>query len=298
MNSIDIIKKIYKPYKYTIKGKSTIINTMNGDYVIKECNPKVKEMLNYLKSRNFYNYPKIVDENRNDIIVYEYINSTNMPLEQKASDMMNVVSNLHNKTTYFKEISQDRFKTIYEDILSNINYYYEYYNNLYKSLFEEVYHSPSHYLFITNYSKILSMLDLCNKLLDEWYELVKDDNTERVSVIHNNLSLDHYIKNNDDYLISWNNAKIDTPVLDLVKLYKNNYLDINFNKIFEKYNNNYPLEDKEKKLFYILVLIPPKIELNKKNEIDSVKEIRYSLDYIFKTEELVRPYYANHEEKQ
>ena len=297
MNSLDVLKNIYKPYKYTKIGKSTIINTSSGDYVIKQTNNKTKELFSYLQSRGFSNFPKIIDDTRKDVTVYKYVPDIVMPKEQRSLDMINLVSNLHNKTTYFKEISQDKFKEIYEDVLSNVNYYKEYYSQKYDIFFKEVYHSPSHYLFLVNYYKLDLMLDFCKQQLDSWYELAKQENTQRVAVVHNNLSLDHFIKNDPDYLISWDKSKIETPVIDLVKFYQNNYLDVNFKKVFDKYLSNYPLNAMEKKLFFVLISIPPKIEFDMLDELKNTRDIRTKLDYVFKTEELIRPYYSSNKEE-
>lgn len=297
MNSLDVLKNIYKPYKYTKIGKSTIINTSSGDYVIKQTNNKTKELFSYLQSRGFSNFPKIIDDTRKDVTVYKYVPDIVMPKEQRSLDMINLVSNLHNKTTYFKEISQDKFKEIYEDVLSNVNYYKEYYSQKYDIFFKEVYHSPSHYLFLVNYYKLDLMLDFCKQQLDSWYELAKQENTQRVAVVHNNLSLDHFIKNDPDYLISWDKSKIETPVIDLVKFYQNNYLDVNFKKVFDKYLSNYPLNAMEKKLFFVLISIPPKIEFDMLDELKNTRDIRTKLDYVFKTEELIRPYYSGNKEE-
>lgn len=297
MNSLDVLKNIYKPYKYTKIGKSTIINTSSGDYVIKQINNKTKELFSYLQSRGFSNFPKIIDDTRKDVTVYKYVPDIVMPKEQRSLDMINLVSNLHNKTTYFKEISQDKFKEIYEDVLSNVNYYKEYYSQKYDIFFKEVYHSPSHYLFLVNYYKLDLMLDFCKQQLDSWYELAKQENTQRVAVVHNNLSLDHFIKNDPDYLISWDKSKIETPVIDLVKFYQNNYLDVNFKKVFDKYLSNYPLNAMEKKLFFVLISIPPKIEFDMLDELKNTRDVRTKLDYVFKTEELIRPYYSGNKEE-
>lgn len=297
MNSLDVLKNIYKPYKYTKIGKSTIINTSSGDYVIKQINNKTKELFSYLQSRGFSNFPKIIDDTRKDVTVYKYVPDIVMPKEQRSLDMINLVSNLHNKTTYFKEISQDKFKEIYEDVLSNVNYYKEYYSQKYDIFFKEVYHSPSHYLFLVNYYKLDLMLDFCKQQLDSWYELAKQENTQRVAVVHNNLSLDHFIKNDPDYLISWDKSKIETPVIDLVKFYQNNYLDVNFKKVFDKYLSNYPLSAMEKKLFFVLISIPPKIEFDMLDELKNTRDVRTKLDYVFKTEELIRPYYSGNKEE-
>ena len=57
MNSLDLITKLYKPYKITKKGKCTIIYSMEGNFVIKE-NSNIKDIYKYLDSRQFYNHPK------------------------------------------------------------------------------------------------------------------------------------------------------------------------------------------------------------------------------------------------
>ena len=56
--------------------------------------------------------------------------------------------------------------------------------------------------------------------LDSWYLLVKDKSKQRVVLVHNNLKLEHMIKGTDEYLISWDQYTFDSPVLDLVNLYK------------------------------------------------------------------------------
>ena len=61
---------------------------------------------------------------------------------------------------------------------------------------------------------------------------------ERISLIHNNLELNHYIRGEDkDYLISWDNATFDSPVLDLVHLYKKEFFNVEFSSLFKIYNN-------------------------------------------------------------
>lgn len=295
--SLEILKTIYKPYRYTIKGKTTKLETTNGDFIIKEKNKDVKGLFNYLKSRNFDSFPILIDGSRKEVNVYSYIEEIAMPSEQKLLDMTDVVANLHGSTSYYKEVSEDKFKSIYEDIKQNINYLKAFYNTKYEMYFNEIYMSPSHYLFMRNYFKALEALKFCEKELDEWYEIVKKNNNIRVSVLHNNLSLDHYFKADKDYLISWDNYKVDTPVLDIVTLYKNEYKKYNFEAILKKYFNNFPLLDYEKKLLFILLVLPPIINEDS-NEFNNSKKMQENFDYIFKTENLIRPYYAHDEEKE
>ena len=116
--SIEVLKSIYKPYRYTIKGKSTILETTCGDFIIKPKNKDINELYTYLTNRGFMNYPKIIDSSRDEVNVFEYVEDIKLPKEQKCDDLIEIIASLHNKTSYFKEVSEDKFKSIYEDIKS------------------------------------------------------------------------------------------------------------------------------------------------------------------------------------
>lgn len=292
--SIEILKSIYKPYRYTIKGKSTILETTCGDFIIKPKNKDINELYTYLTNRGFINYPKIIDSSRDEVNVFEYVEDVKLPKEQKCDDLIEIIASLHNKTSYFKEVSEDRFKSIYEDVLSNINYLSNYYNTLYEIGFNEVYASPSTYIFMRNYYKLNSALEYAKSELENWYSLVTSETKIRVCLIHNNLELNHLL---NDKLISWDNYMIDTPVIDIVKLYKKEWKNINFSEILERYMYKFPLLEYEKKLLFILISMPPEIKKSD-NEFEKCKVVSEVMDYVFKTEELIRPYNAEHEEEK
>lgn len=292
-NSIDILTKIYKPYKITVKGKTNILNCTSGDYVVKrKCDKDIKELYKYLSSRGFEYYPKLIEDNRDEINVFEYIEDTTIDNEQKLFDLIKIISLLHNKTSYFKEITNDKIKTIYEELLGRVIYMEEYFNKLIYEIEDNVFISPSSNLLLTNSSKIFEALIFLKKEIEEWYKISIDTNKIRVSLIHNNLELDHFIKNKADYLISWDNYKIDSPILDIVKLYKNVYLHMNFSEALKKYMENFPLNESEKKLLFIMLVLPDEINLTN-NELKNVSIVRIYLDYIYKTENLIKPYYSS-----
>lgn len=292
--SIEVLKSIYKPYRYTIKGKSTILETTCGNFIIKPKNKDINELYTYLTNRGFMNYPKIIDSSRDEVNVFEYVEDIKLPKEQKCDDLIEIIASLHNKTSYFKEVSEDKFKSIYEDIKSNISYLSNYYNTLYEIGFNEVYASPSNYIFMRNYFKINAALEYANSELDNWYSLVTNETKIRVCLIHNNLELNHLLNNK---LISWDNYMIDTPVIDIVKLYKNEWKNINFSEILERYIYKFPLLDYEKKLLFILISLPPQIKKSN-NEFEKCKVISEVMDYVFKTEELIRPYNTKQKEEK
>ena len=293
MNKISLIKS-YNPKKYTLKGNTIIFETDDNKLVLKESNKDINNTFNYLKSRNFNNIPSII-KSSNNINIYKFLNDTIYSKEQRADDLINTVISLHEKTSYHKDVREDSYKEIYDNILSNINYLKEKYNYYFDLFFKEIYHSPSHYLFLRNYTKLINNLSFCNRELDNWYDLVKDKRNVRVSVIHNNLNLEHFIKDDKNYLISCDKSTTDIPILDIINFYKKEYLNINFNNLLNKYLNI--LNDDEKKLLFILLALPSEIKFDD-NEFISCINIRNNLDYIFKTEELIRPYYLENQKEE
>lgn len=294
-NQLEKIKKAFKPYRITKKKNVIIIDSTKGSYVIKKKkDDKVSEAYNYLLSRNFDYFPKLHNEVRDQVNVFEFIPEVTVPREQKAMDMMELVALLHNKTTYYKEITGDKYKEIYDNLKNNILYTKNYYDNLYNILIEQVFPSPSHYLLLRNIYKIFGAIDFSLMELDNWYDNAKDDLKERVAFVHNNLETDHLLEGPKNYLVSWEKAKIDSPILDLINFYQKEYMNFDFETLLKKYLKNYPLNANELKLFLIVISIPPILELEDE-ELKVTREVRKKLDYIFKTEKLVNSF--NDEDK-
>lgn len=276
---------------YRKLGRAILVNTNEGKKVIKEKGQN--DIYRYLQSRNFNYYPNIIETDNYEII--EYVEETEMPSEQKMLDMIKLIALLHNKTTYYKEVSEDEYMKIYEDITNNIEYLYSYYTDLISVIETRVYMSPSEYLLARGISKIFNSLNYTKYEVDRWYELVKEKRKQRYVVLHNNLELDHFIKNNDSYLISWEKSKIDIPIFDIYKLYKKHALDFDFSVLLKYYEQDYPLLDEERELLFILISLPDKIEFNTTN-YEMCKKISKLLDYLYKTDELVSPYYSKNTE--
>ena len=293
MNKLDSLKALYKPYRYTIKGKCTIIDSTSGSFVIKD-RPKNNDLIRiftYLKSKGFNYFPDIHSNDRDNEYIYDYIEEKDVYNPHKGEDLINLVALLHSKTSYQKEVSEETYKEIYENIKNNIFYLKDYYLKYFEGYLKIIYLSPSEYEFTRNYSKIDAALSFSLKELDDWYDLVKEKKNERISLVHNNLSLDHYIKGEEDYLISWDSAKFDTPVLDLYKFYQNNFWELDFQSIYKKYLSISPLTESEQKLFFVLISLVPEIKFSN-NEFLNCKNMRKKLDYVFKTEEFLKPYYT------
>lgn len=261
------------------------------DKVVKKKYKKdLLELYDFLESRNFDNFPKVID-NDEKFIRSEFIESKPHHEMTKGVEFMRVVSLLHYKTLYFKEINKSKYKNIYNKLSSNIEYLKEYYLNIIESIEEEVYMSPSHYLFARNYSVIDSSLKYAKSELDKWYKKVENKTKERVCTNHNNLSLEHFIYRDKGYLLSFDNYLVDTPILDLYKFYRKEGYKLDFNYLLDVYSENLTLLEEERMLFNVLISIPPKIEMIKNeyyntiNISDSLKYIYSGIDVVNKKEE-------------
>lgn len=286
----NILKKYeLRPYRYQKNGNAIYVDTNLGKYVVKsnKCN---HDLLDYLKTRSFNYFPHNLNNRNEEFEISEYIEETNIPVEQKMLDLIDLVALLHSKTTHFKEVEIAHYKELYEDLTNNIAYLYSYYTDLITLIESKVFMSPSEYLLARNISEVYASLNFCKREIDAWYELVKDKKKDRFVVVHNNLKLDHFLRNTNSYLISWNKAKIDKPIFDLYKLYKRQANEFDFVDILNRYEKNYPLLEEERKLFFILIALPDRLEMDE-SEYELTKRTSKLIEYLYKTEKLISPYY-------
>lgn len=285
--SLEVFTKLYKPYKITKINNVYILNTMEGDYVVK-LNPKIdyRKLYNYLYSRSFTYVPSLNIDSRDDMVVLSFQEEVEVTDNQKILDMIQIVGLLHSKTSYYKDVTLDRYKEIYQNIKDNLLYIEEYYDSSFNFFLESYYNSPSEYLFLRSYSSIFGAIKYCFDTLDDWYSKVMGKSSERVCLIHNNLKLEHFIKNTDDYLISWDHYTYDTLVLDLFKLYRNEWEKVSFLEVIESYNSINMMLEEEVLLFNILISMPYKVDFDS-SEYEKCRELRRLVNYLDKSSKIV-----------
>ncbi len=278
--------------KITKRGKVTILN----DEIVSKEERDLTELENYLKSRDFSYFIPVLnrDGNKNN---YRFIEDYSLSKNQKAQDIIKTMALLHNKTSYTKEVNQDTFKALYDEILGYLNYTLESYQNRLHDIEYVDFPSPSELLLLTNYFKIQDAINFSKRELEVWYGLVSTKTKERVALNHGNMRLSHAISNDKTYFINWEATSFDSPILDLIRFYDNEWENLEFSSILETYFKNCELTDEEKKLFFINISIPKIIELPD-DEYEKTIMTRKIIDYIYKTEKLIGPYYTKEEKKQ
>lgn len=273
------------PKKIEYKGNSIILETENQKLVIKDKKKKNK-IYNYLNSRHFNYYPKT--KIYKDYEIVEYKRDNEIPNEQKIIDLVELMALLHSKTTYYKEVTEDEYKIIYEDVLNNIKYLESYYMDKINIIEKKIFMSPTEYLVARNFSKIMSAIYYSKDKLQKWYEIVKDKKKIREVCIHNNLSLDHFIESDNVYFISWDKSKMGIPIFDFYILYQRHGLDFDFSDLLNIYEKKYPLLEEERTLLYILLALPNKL-LEEKDEYKLCNNNSKIIDLIYKTEYIISP---------
>lgn len=280
--------------KITLVNNVKIVDTGNERIVIKKREKSLDELFKYLKSRSFDYFPEIMYKTDN-YDVYRYIEDTDIEKEEKLLDIIKIVTMLHSKTTFYRDIDDDTYKELYEKIIDRIDYLYNYYNDIVEVIEGYEYMSPSNYLFVRNVSKLFASLDYAKYQINNWYNIISEKKRVRIVNIHNNLKLEHYLLSDRPYLISWENSKRDIPIYDLIKLYKEYYNNMDFCELLRLYEGYYPLLEEEKSLLFCLITIPKKLEFLGR-EFDMCKKVKEFYDYMNSTDRLITDYLPKEKE--
>jgi len=271
------MNKDRKVTNYSYLGSAKILETEEGKVVLKKKTDETSELYSYLKTRGFHQYlenKELTDEYE----IYPFIEEVNIPAEQKAIDLMYILSMLHTKTTFYKEIDIDQDKEIYDRLHQKIIDLMRHYHDIQNQIEEKIYYSPSEYLLIRNISSIYYALDYSLKNLNDWYDEKSTKTKQRVVLLHNKIETDHILISNDIHLISWNHAKYDTPIYDFINFYKKEYLNFEMNSLFSIYSSKYNYTSDEMYLFFAILTIPDKITIKKEhyqNTYEIIKLIKY-----------------------
>lgn len=297
------INKILKKYNYTSNKIKIIKNiqeveTNNGTYIIKKnINKNTRDLFNYLTSKDFNNYLDYLNDDQDDFLVYPYVKNIEMSNEEKASDIIKIISILHNKTVYESKMSIEEIKKDYEELTDEIENLNKYYDNIRLYLEEQQYPSPEEYYLLRNISWVFHSLNSSKYFLDKYYEIVKNIRSRRICLIHGNIELDHLIENSSKYLISWDNSRKDIPIIDLIEFYKNNYKDMNFVNIFRQYEEYFPLLEEERLLLFSYILIPEKLEFAEYG-IEKMIKAYDLVNYLKSSSEIISYYHSGNTNNQ
>lgn len=274
-----------------IRNKIALIDTGEQVLVVKPKESDLMPLYRYLHSRSFDYFPEVLYQTEN-YDIYRYVEEVHLEKEEKASDIIKLLTLLHSKTTFYKEIDDDTYKKLYEDTVKKIEYLIGYYQDLVEIFEGEEYMSPSHYLFVRNVSKLFQALSYCRGQIDQWYHIIEEKKRVRITQTHRHLELDHYLLAEKPYLISWRFSCKDIPIYDLVSFYQSYYLEFDFCNLLRIYEGSYPMLPEERALFTCLISIPSKLVFSS-SEFEDCLAVKKFYDYLFTTDRLMMDYFSS-----
>ena len=269
-NNLEVIK-------VTVKERAVIIDTPLDSFIIIKGDIN---KYNYLLSRGFDYIPKIVDYD-DKYIMFDNLEVVNYDFEEKLLDYVRVISLLHIKTSYYKEVNSSYYKVIYEKIFSKINDVRNYYESLISRIESREYMSPCEYLIARNISQIFYIINICFNYLEKYYSMVKDKSNVRVVTLYNN-DINKVIKTKDKiYLTDFSNSYVDSPIYDILYIYNNYYNNIELDTILNIYFKVFKLSEDELLLIKLLSIIPSKIKVGMK--VNDIIYVKKGINKIFKS---------------
>ncbi len=268
-------------YKWCIDNNikiNKIINKGNYYIIYNDFNKYLLKKKNNLKLVK-YNLPLIKSSNEYEIYKY-YDDIYNK--KDKLNKIILLLNSIQLESIIDKNIDYEK---IYNDLNNNINSLMNYYLKLQDELECILYPRFDYLLLIENISMFYKILSKAKEINEYWYSI--NDNI-RSSLCLNNISMNNFIVNDKTYIIDSSSITEDLIINDYIKIYRDNY------DIFDLFNDNFKLNEKELFLFLTYISIPNKIVLFD-NVCDNVKIIKEELNYVRKTLNLVLEKYKENE---
>ena len=273
-----------KKYNFKINGikylkNIIILNTNKGKFVYKNKNNfKIYE---YLKSKGFRNFPKLLNNINDDYELREYIDNIDNIKDIKVNDLASIVSFLHKKTFFYKEIDLDKLKNRYEFIQIEADYLMNYYSDLNNLIDNTTFMSPFEYLLVSNINLFYNLIYFVKQESTNWYNYIKENKNIRYVLSHNNISTDHLLVNDYSYLISWDKADFNYPYIDIKKLLEDNYQNLDIQVFLDNYLKDNDLNKFEFLEILIYLALPKRIERSNNTYLDCFNLSNY-LEYLRK----------------
>lgn len=234
-------------------------------------------VFDYLKSRNFLGFLKpLKDDGSCEIYIFQ---EDNVPFQDKAKDLILLLSLLHTKTTTYEKVVFADCEKFYQEIASKINFQMEYYLKLQEQFENNVYMAPDEYLFMRNASIFYRNLRKSREYLDLWLDFLKKEENRRVVFLQGSPTFFNFVDLEKPYFRDFSLSKRGCVVYDFLFFYKRFYEDVEMVSLFRLYQKNFYFDEGEKYLFYALLLFNDNVvdisASHYKNVVEFNKTIRY-----------------------
>ena len=219
-----------------------------------------KEIYNYLEAKDFHHYLEPI-RTKKGIDEFIFIKEPQIDNNDKAIDLIYILSYLQNKTTSYEDINLDKVKEKFESINQEIISLRDYYYQMQDKVERKVYFNPGEHLLMCNISIIYEDLNKAKLAIDKYYEIVTKKEKVRKVFTHGKLELDHFLDNEDKRLISFKKLEKDLPIYDFIHFYKTHYNEVDMIDLFNIYQSRFAYSEEELMLLFAEILLMDKVEI-------------------------------------
>jgi len=278
--NIQTIQKVIEAYGvyainiYPVTDRVYWINDGKREYALKRSSLTEQTIVSFQKVLRFANerqlaavLPVFLTKEReifvdiDDTIYYlsPWVNHSNQSVtEQSIHTFYQKLGSIHSNTKQSEEIAgetlRDKFQP-FQTFCHHANYILL---DEVRNFEKERFMSPFELLVCTQYRDIEAAFTECTKRMDQFLQIKEAKLTWNTSLNHGNLRLSHWL---DPYIINWEQAHYDNPVLDLMRFFLHETADYNhpsklYMDAFSSYMKEYQLTRLELQLLSIYLLNP------------------------------------------
>ena len=221
-----------------------------------------------------------------NFIVLPWVEEENISLKDlKLKFFLTTLAELHNKSFYTVKTNESFFNETYDYIADKIDKTEEYLENYMKEIERLDYKSPSQWLFLLNYPAYVDAISKANKALESFKDKSENKTSVRLSFTYNEFDYKHIILK-EEKILGIENIEVAPPIYDIFYTFSSlNDISVDTKMYYEKYFKSFILDDYEKEWLLALLYIP-RIENLSHNEVNNIKEVCSSLNYIKNSEEI------------
>lgn len=283
---IKITDKVYKIKSNEKDYALKYIEQTNLDNLIEKL--KIIKLNNFVYPlKNIYKQYVSSFEDVNFIVLPWIEEDSVIAKDLKLKFFLENLANLHNKSFYTIKVNEGFFNETYDFIANKIDSIEDYIEKYMSKIERLDYKSPSQWIFLINYPIYVDAIKKANKYLESYKDKCKDKTTVRLAFTYNDFNYNH-ISLKEEKILGIESIEVAPPIYDVFYTFISlNEINVDIKMYYEKYFKKFILDDYEKDWLLSLLYIP-RIENLSSNEVNNIKEVINSLNYIKNSEDIAR----------
>lgn len=221
----------------------TLFTIDNQKYIVKLVSSKCNEIYNFIATEqiNCISYPLKKFKVKDGLyFLYKYEKELEFPSVKKTQQLLDVINDLHKKTSYERKLNKKNFKYLYRTY-KKIDYKFQMLEMYIREAEVKQNKNDFEWVILSKYSIFLDTKMMMYSLQKKIHDYVDDKISVIYALNHGNPNLTHLYNKK---LISFDNSYLGLFVSDLAKLYVNcDHINIDWFTLIDQtlspYGNNF-----------------------------------------------------------